>query len=253
MQQLSVAIPTMNRWRFLKHTIPTYLASPHIAEITVTDENGSDVTEISGKFVVDVSPATTKFNLHINSTRMGPYMNKYEAIRKSSSEWIALLDSDNTFTDVDYFGPAAACNLTNPWIIYAPAAVRFVKESTGETEQPFLEYDGLVVNKENWSTVASTAAGRRLLNDGNYVLNRKIALTALPTLDMSVTSGADTFIANYYLVAAGAQICFTSALGYTHVVHAESITELESASTTIVLDDPRWLTLPVRDGRSLNA
>lgn len=238
---LSVAIPTMNRWRFLEQTVETYLASPHIAEITVTDENGSDVAAIYEKF--GASTDAMKLNLHTNLTRMGPYMNKYEAIRASNSEWVALLDSDNTFTDTDYFGPLAARDFTNPLTIWAPAAVRFVNESTGATEQPFLEYDGLIVNKENWSTVASTAAGRRLLNDGNYVLNRTFALAALPPLSMSVTSGADTFIANYYLVAAGAQICFTATLGYTHVVHAESITELESASTSTVLDDPRWLEL----------
>ena len=49
MQQpyLTIAIPTMKRWDFLKNTLPTYLARPEVGEVIICDETGDDVNEIS--------------------------------------------------------------------------------------------------------------------------------------------------------------------------------------------------------------
>lgn len=239
--QLTVAIPTMNRWRFLKNMLPVYIGSPYINEVIICDENGKDSSEIW--FEHEKAVRSGKIILETNDVRLGPYMNKYKSIKSASYDLVALLDSDNIFTDEEYFAPLAELwKKENPDIstIYAPAAVKFVKEGTHETEMPFLKYDGLVVDASNWSRVSSTSEGRRLLNDGNYVVNSSFAILHWPEFDIEKTSGADTFIANYYLVAGGAKIRFTAALGYTHIVHAESITESEHDKTISVLDDPKW-------------
>lgn len=236
--QLTVAIPTMNRWRFLKNMLPVYLESSYINEIVICDETGDDFDEILLNYKMNNKIITEK-----NKTRLGPFMNKRKSMELSRFDWTALLDSDNIFTDKEFFEPLIELwkkEGIDSYTIYAPAAVKFVKEETGEIEMPFLKYDGLVVDASNWSDISSTPEGRRLLNDGNYVLHRNFALSCWPHLDINTTSGADTFITNHYFVRGGAKIRFTASLGYTHIVHAESITESEHDKTISVLDDPKW-------------
>lgn len=240
---LSVAIPTMNRWRFLKNMLPVYLESKYIDRIAICDETGSDIEEIKKHYGTHVSSG--KIFLQKNKTRLGPYLNKYECLKRTGKGWIALLDSDNIFTDEQFFAPVAKLLESAEFnTIYAPAAVMFIKEDTGETEMPFLKYDGLVVDKSNWSDIVATPEGRRLLNDGNYVLYGNSARHHWKWLDSTKTRGADTLIANYYLVAQGISIRFTKELGYTHVVHAGSITEAEHSETESILADPKWRILP---------
>lgn len=241
---LCVAIPTMNRWRFLSNMLPVYIQSPYIKNIAICDEIGTDIDKIQK--IYDKYVLSGKLILQKNKTCLGPYMNKYESIKLVGPQWVALLDSDNIFTDDDFFAPLVNILETEtPDInmIYAPAAVKFIRENTNETEMPFLKYDGLIVDASNWSDITATPEGRRLLNDGNYVLHGHYATQLWPQLDISETSGADTFIANYYLVARGARIYFTKALGYTHIIHSESITETEHHKTKSVLDDPKWITM----------
>jgi glycosyltransferase involved in cell wall biosynthesis len=95
--ELSLCIPTMNRWNFLKESIPKYLDNKYIKEIVIVDETGEDYAHL-----LDFYKNEPKIRAFKNETRLGPFLNKLECMKKASYEWICLMDSDN-FADLDYF------------------------------------------------------------------------------------------------------------------------------------------------------
>jgi hypothetical protein len=93
---ISVCIPTMRRFSFLKESIPKYLKNPHVTELVITDETGEDYRAITGAF------SHPKLRVYQNETRLGMLKNKLRAASYAASDFVAILDSDN-FADLQYF------------------------------------------------------------------------------------------------------------------------------------------------------
>lgn len=93
---ISVCIPTMNRFSFLKESIPKYLANPHVTELVIVDETGEDYVAITAAF------SHPKLRVYQNESRLGMLKNKLRAASYATSDFIAILDSDN-FADASYF------------------------------------------------------------------------------------------------------------------------------------------------------
>ena len=90
---LTVAIPTMKRWSFLKTMLPVFLARPEVKEVVLCDETGEDYEAAAAAF-----SKNPKLRLYKNETRLGIYENKKKVLSLCSG-WVALLDSDNVFPD----------------------------------------------------------------------------------------------------------------------------------------------------------
>jgi len=93
---ISVCIPTMRRFDFLRESIPKYLENPHITEIIITDETGEDYSAITAAFV------HPKLRVFQNERRLGAIANKQRAASYATSDYVAILDSDN-FAGIPYF------------------------------------------------------------------------------------------------------------------------------------------------------
>jgi len=93
---ISVCIPTMRRFSFLKESIPKYLENPHVSELVITDETGEDYAAITSTF------SHPKLRVYQNETRLGMLKNKLRAASYATSDYIAIIDSDN-FAGVHYF------------------------------------------------------------------------------------------------------------------------------------------------------
>lgn len=93
---ISVCIPTMRRFSFLKEVIPKYIDNPHISELIICDETGEDYEAITSTF------SHPKLRVYRNESRLGMLKNKLRAASYSTSDYIAILDSDN-FADHVYF------------------------------------------------------------------------------------------------------------------------------------------------------
>lgn len=93
---ISVCIPTMRRFSFLKESISKYLENPYVSELVITDETGEDYEEIMSTF------SHPKLRVYKNETRLGVLRNKFRAASYATSKFIAILDSDN-FADIEYF------------------------------------------------------------------------------------------------------------------------------------------------------
>lgn len=93
---ISVCIPTMSRFSFLKESIPKYLENPHVSELIICDETGEDYAAITAAF------SHPKLRVYQNESRLGMLKNKLRAASYATSDYIAILDSDN-FADHVYF------------------------------------------------------------------------------------------------------------------------------------------------------
>lgn len=93
---ISVCIPTMRRFSFLKESIPRYLSNPHVSELVIVDETGEDYLAITSAF------SHPKLRVYQNESRLGMLKNKLRAASYATSDFIAILDSDN-FADTGYF------------------------------------------------------------------------------------------------------------------------------------------------------
>jgi len=103
-QGFTVAIPTMRRWSsFLEKSIPQYLDYDLVSYVVVCDETGEDA-----KALLESPYANhPKLKVYTNPKRLGAYLNKRQCIEKAPSDWVAVLDSDNIFSE-DFFEKAYA-------------------------------------------------------------------------------------------------------------------------------------------------
>jgi glycosyltransferase involved in cell wall biosynthesis len=86
----------MRRFSFLKESIPLYLANPHVTELIISDETGEDYDAITLAF------SHPKLRVYRNESRLGFLKNKLKAASYATSDFIAILDSDN-YANHSYF------------------------------------------------------------------------------------------------------------------------------------------------------
>ena len=113
---ISVCIPTMRRIGFLRESIPKYLENPHVTELIITDETGEDYAAINAAF------KHPKLRVYQNERRLGAIANKQRAASYATSDYVAILDSDN-FADIAYFEAFKAYvsqHATTPTTVFLP-------------------------------------------------------------------------------------------------------------------------------------
>ena len=154
---LSVAIATMNRWSFLKDTLPVFLSHPIVAEVIVCDETGDDIQAIQG------SLQDPKLRLVKNEKRLGIYENKRKAFSLATSPYVAILDSDNYFSEewLDTIG-----EMLKGDTIYASADFKNA-DTVGNVTYPCKDFSGLRLNAGNWNSMFNKPRWNFLVNDGN--------------------------------------------------------------------------------------
>jgi GT2 family glycosyltransferase len=235
---LSVAIPTMNRWTtFLKKQFPIYVDHPKIASIVVCDETGHDLESIC-QDGYDTNP---KVRLFQNETRLGIYGNKRQCLLSSSTEFVALLDSDNFF-DPEFFTEALRCierdgDASKKTVYCAGKNIRHLE--SGETEERIRHFNGMKITRDNWNTILKTPGWNFLLNNGNCIWPRDV-VRHFPELSDSEIAAADSILAAKLAVEAGYTLSIEPTLQYKHMVHSDSgwiQTEYESSR---ILSSRNW-------------
>ena len=242
-QWLTIAIPTMRRWAFLKEQIPIALARPEVAEVILCDETGEDVAAASA------APwaADPKLRLVVNPSRLGIYQNKRRCIELAQSPMVAVLDSDNAFNEEWFETLTEAVQKGGHELIYASADFMTVNAAGGMPTHPCTEFSGLrIKGSEDWNLLLTQPRSHFLTNDGNWVLPRAAALAALPAATQSATvEAADAIYMLRCFIAAGLRVWYVPGLEYIHRVHpGSSWLETEAASTRI-LNRTDWRVMPL--------
>jgi glycosyltransferase involved in cell wall biosynthesis len=234
---LSIAIATMRRWDFLKDSLPLYLNRPEVKEVILCDETGEDCA------AVKASPfgSHPKLRLVVNEKRLGIYQNKRKAMSLAKGEWIAVLDSDNYFSDDWFDVMEEILPKTSPKQILASAEFKNSNLDTGEVTMPCKDFIGCVVDKDSWNRMFDKPRWNFLLNDGNWVVHTT-ALRYLPKdVPSEVLQAADAIWMLRQWIQAGLSIWYVPDLSYIHTVHKGSSWLATEKESNAVLSTFNWL------------
>lgn len=241
-QGFTVAIPTMNRWSFLEKALPQYLEFDLVSNVVICDETGTDVEKIK-KSVYASHP---KLHLYTNTKRLGAYLNKRQCIEKSPDEWIAVLDSDNIFSE-EFFEKAFSTlknEKFNPKLVLASADNVRLFLKTGVQEQRTTHFSGLRITKANWNIVLTMSNWNFLLNDGNYILHTSQLSSLDPKYTLEQVYASDAILAAKQFVQNGSTYYCVPGLSYIHTVHDDSEWLKTDRESTHVLNSTNWRISP---------
>ena len=217
---LTVAIPTMDRWNFLKDQIPIYLNNPNIDYVVISDENGRDVDIISHM----ENDSHIKLRLYNNDSILGVYGNKRQCFLKAPSDWVAVLDSDNQFDD-SFFEEFHKCKARDGDLaektIYCAGQIDRLDLATGEHEDKTSHFSGMKINRENWNDVLNTRGWNFLLNDGNCVWPKAV-IKHFPFVPEEQIVGTDSIFFMRQAIQAGYTLSVEPTMRYVHTVHPGS-------------------------------
>lgn len=235
--RLTVAIPTMRRWKFLEKTLPLYLHHPFIENVVICDETGEDVDAI----IAAGWNRHPKLLLHKNPSRLGIYYNKRKCIEVSPTEWIAVLDSDNFF-DAQFFNTLEAMWKKEGALIdhfYACGNGMFIDEEK-TCHNPLKGFGGTKLTKESWNAFFDKPKWNYMLNDGNWVVHCSV-LNTLPTnvRDEEILATDAMFMARCF-VAHGYTYDIREELTYIHPVHKESSWMLQGEENMRIWKSTNW-------------
>ncbi len=236
--QLTVAIPTMRRWKgFLEKSLPTFLNNEYVTYVVVCDETGEDVEAIQASRWA----SHPKLRLHRNEQRLGMYANKRRCVEVSPTEWVAVLDSDNIFPDVFF---EALFELwkdegSSSKTVYAASEIVRVFLKTGESEQRTNHFSGMRINRGNWNQVLKMKAWNFLLNDGNWVGHKSVLEAWLP-LPESQIRATDSIRILKGLVEKGWTYSIVPGMRYIHTVHDDSEWIKTEQESSYLLATTEW-------------
>ena len=234
MLNLTVAIPTMKRFSFLKKTVPQYLDNPLITAVVICDETGEDIDQIEkeswGKH--------PKLRLHRNPKRLGMYYNKRKCMDVSPTDWVAVLDSDNIFPE-EFFETIQDV-VKDPLTVYASGHIVRVFLKTGESEEKTQHFSGFQITKSNWNTILRTPGWNFLLNDGNWI-GHKSLLQAWPTdVKEENIRATDSIRIIKGFVEKGVTYFVVPSLRYLHTVHDDSEWTKTETESSYLLATTQW-------------
>lgn len=226
---LTIAIPTMKRWSFLKSMLPAFLARPEVAEVILCDETGEDAEAARAAF-----GSNPKLKIHVNEHRLGIYQNKKKVLGLAKG-WTALLDSDNIFPD-EWFEYIAELDFSDKRKIYGSADFKSLDTLTAKVTTPCKEFSGIVLDKSSWNSFLHKDKCFFLLNDGNWILHSD-ASSALLDINSSVVHAADAAFMLFLFINKGYTIEYPKGLEYIHTVHpGSSWNEMQDASMKVLLE-----------------
>ena len=169
------------------------------------------------------------------------YANKRRCVEVSPTEWVAVLDSDNSFPDVFFEA------LFEPWkdegssskTVYAASEIVRVFLKTGESEQRTNHFTGMRINRGNWNQVLKMKAWNFLLNDGNWV-GHKSVLEAWPIIREAQVKATDSIRILKGLVEKGWTYFIVPGMRYIHTVHDDSEWIKTEAESSYLLATTEW-------------
>jgi len=212
---ISVCIPTMRRFSFLKESIPLYLENPHITEIVITDETGEDYAEITSAF------SHPKLRVYQNECRLGVLANKQRAASYATSEFVAIIDSDN-FADVDYF--EAFKTFFSSYRI-SPSCLFLPSFAKPHDKLNYKKYIGTPITRKNvkslWPDIETC------FNTMNMIVSREFLstfniLNDKPMSDYASGSYDSLYFTLYAIFNMGATVFVVNGMEYEHRVHEGS-------------------------------
>ncbi len=207
---ISIAFTTFNRTDLLYQAVEPFLKDDRISEIVISDDcsNENIIAEVWEKYSL-----TPKVRIYKNEVNIDCYHNKAKAVERASSDWVALLDSDNIFS-VDFIN-----RLENLWVAGLNDRTAYAPDFA-KPHFDFRHLSGQSLRKENIASLIGSGSTQTMLNAMNYLVNRSEYLRIFDRHMTPVTS--DSIYQNYRWLDGGNTIYVVPDLFYDHRVHSGS-------------------------------
>lgn len=207
MKQVSLCIPTWNRFDLLFKSFEHVINDPRIHSVIVVDDcSERDIFEK----VKDRSMQFGKMILYRNISNKDCYENKMIAVSYSPTPYCILLDSDNIIME-DYLNKIYE-HEWHPKTILAP--------SFAKPQFNYRAYAGLTVTKDNVASYMDMPMFSTCLNTANFFCHRDSYIETWDSTTDPVTS--DSIYFNYLWLRNGGEIKIVDGLEYFHLVHPQS-------------------------------
>lgn len=208
---LSIAIPYHgDRLQWTMQTILNIHNNNFVKEIVIT----VDPSDFDVKKLYKATKNYKKVKIFENESRLFVFRNKIKAVTLCSSEWVALIDSDNIIGAV-YLGPILN-KILDKKVIYSPEC--------GFPALNYQKFTGKDIGIREAISLIGDKEFDMLINTMNYVFHRKTWLSALcETINQDYDPvTADSAWINYNCMKNGIVLRVVKGSTYKHTVHKQS-------------------------------
>ena len=217
--RFSVGIPHFNRGAQIFRPLFNLLCHPAVDEIVIVDD-GSEPSEFAAleRTVAEVD-AGGRVKIHRRDQNLGALRTKLECVERASSDWVLVLDSDNTaFTG--YLDTLASQRELNPDTFYCA--------SWAFPLFPFHELGEQAIDFDAAAELTATKVLRRvyIINDGNYLVHREAYVQSVSAIGSVASDVADVMLVNYHWLSQGGHLQIFPGTTYYHRVHKGSFWNL---------------------------
>lgn len=207
MKQISIAIPTYNRFEMTLDSFSDVYNDERVGEIVIVDDASDMDIFLKLKAACDALP---KVHLYRNLTNQDCYANKMIAISYCNNEYCILLDSDNKIGK-DYID--RLCE--QKWV-----ATTILTPDFAKPHFDFRLFSGTVASRRNIYYLIDQPMFEVCMNAANFFVNRNEYLKAWDSSVDPVTSDSIFFMLKW--LELGNMFHIVKDLQYEHRVHGGS-------------------------------
>lgn len=227
---ISVAIPHYNRADLVHLALFHLIDDPRVAEIVVLDDGSRP-----GQWTLlhrRLAPYARKVKLFRREVNWGAFANKHQCVSLCASDWVLLLDSDNTVRP-DTLDTLFRLPRWDAGAIYCPVRAEPSFDFRRAYEGREIDFD--VALRE----LRAGSFDDVFFNTGNYFVPRLPFVECLRPGRELHSSAADVVFANYLWLSQGRRLLPLPGFGYRHRVHPGSVWLNHQAASNAVLQTLR--------------
>lgn len=234
LDNITLAIPFYNTSKYFLDCIKYSIDDDFVSEIVVNDDQSTEEEwERINNIISELN--SSKIKLYRNPINLGGFKNKYKTVKKATSEWVYLLDSDN-YLDSSTLDIIKNIQDLDKNVCYCPQTLIMIKD-TGKIERevsynfPY-EKIGAIESKE--SMCARINDFGMFLNTGNYIFNKDMYLNKIldAYINSEDVSAADCIAFQYNWIVNGGYSKIVSGFKYFHRLRTDSYWESSGHSAS---------------------
>jgi len=212
---LSVGIAHYNRGSLIARPLRNLLNHKRVSEVVIMDDGSHESEYEALREQVRLIDKAGRVKIHRRIENRGALLTKLECVEKCTSDWVLVLDSDNTaFTG--YLDRLEALAPSDPSNIYCAAwAYPYF---------PFDELSGMSIDFQRACDLLQNGILKRkyLLNDGNYLVNRRRYSEVVSLIGHLPSDVVDVLVVNYLWLSKGGKLELVPETKYMHRVDPSS-------------------------------